>query len=168
MRRLIKRSSLLLGGLLIGLSAWLGSYWAQHNAGIDLWCSGRGAQWISDERWLSTRFSLGLSADGRGHLRILARLLASDQMLNGQMHRDVAFSYRLRGQRLLLKVDHSGASESDNLSGKQLPMAHLAVLGQGAELSVRLRRLSDDLYLLDNEVGQQQLCRQTRESTPGW
>lgn len=173
MRGRIKGSTLLLGLMAIGLSAWLGMYWKQRTAGLDLWCSGQGARQLPDQagapRWLLSRYSFDLSPDGSGHYRLLARLLDAEQAPLGQMQRHVAFSYQLQGQRLLLKVEHSGKSESDSLIGKQLPTAHLAILQPDAVLGFRIRRLGNDLYLLDNGVGFQQLCRSaTADALPDW
>ncbi len=163
------KASLLLGLVAMALSAGLGLLWRQHYHPLNLGCSGQRVQQLPEHngaaRWLFTRYNLELSADQHGSFRLLAQLRNAKGEPLGQMHRHTTLSYQRQDELLLLKVEHSGKSENDNLDSKQLPMVNLAILQEDAVLSYRVRRLNADTYLLDNGVGTQQTC-QTITRTP--
>lgn len=164
------KSQLLLGLLAMTVSAGLGLFWGQQQHALDIWCSGQRVQQLPEQdgalRWLFYRYNFKLNADGRGSVRLIAQLRGANGEALGQMHHHTSLSYQRQGELLLLKVEHSGKSENDTLDSKQLPMVSLAVLQEDAVLSNRLRRLSADLYLIDNGVGTQQICQTITPAQP--
>jgi len=166
----LAKTRVLLGLLAIPLSAGLGLLWGQQFNALNIWCSGQRIQQMPEQegaaRWLFSRYNLQLNAGGQGSFRLLAQLRGAKGESLGQMNRHASLTYQRKHELLRLTVGRSGKSENDNMDTRQLPLVILAMLQEDAVLSYRIQRLNADLYLLDNGVGTQRICRNIKTTQP--
>ncbi|QKE62796.1 hypothetical protein HNE05_05285 [Aquipseudomonas campi] len=151
--------------LVVGaLSLGAGALVKRPDAPLDLLCSGRSAHMLkapAGAQWLLYQYYLDLRAEGLGDYKTSARLLdtSSGQVL-GHLHRTASFEHRREGRRLLIHVQHSGKSETDNLQEPQLANLGLFLFTEQARLTYRVRHLSADSVLISNGLGAVLFCEQ--------
>ena len=153
------------GFLVIGaLSLGAGMLVKRPDTPLDLLCSGRGAQELGsqqDRRWLLHQYYLDLRTEGLGDYKTSARLLDVDSGKTlGYLHRTASFAHQREGRRLLIHVQSSGKSETDNLQEQQLAGLGLFIFTEQARLTYRMRRLSADSVLISDGMGDVLLCAQ--------
>lgn len=131
---------------------------------LDQLCSARTAQELETadgRQWLLHQHALDLRGDGHGDTKSSSRLLeASARQTLGYLHRTTSFTHRREGQRLLLHVQRSDKSETDNLESQQLASLGLFLFTEGVDLTFSVRRLGPDRMLIGNGLGVALLCEQ--------
>lgn len=135
------------------------------DAPLDLLCSGRGAQQVETNRgqqWLLHQYDLDLRTEGLGDYKTSSRLLDTNNgQALGYLHRTASFEHRREGRRLLIHVQHSGKSETDNLQDQQLAGLGLFIFTEQARLSFKLRQFAPHSLLISNGQGAVLLCEQS-------
>lgn len=162
MNKLQKRHLLwlFLAGSLLSLGA--GVLLGRPQAPLDLECAGRSALLLPGEghqQWLLVRYDLDLRTEGLGDLKARLRLFDADSGQDlGYQHRTVRFAYQRQDQRLLLRVLHSGSSQTGDLAPEKLAGLGLFLFNEQMLLSYPLRRIGADSLLIDTGQGGALFC----------
>lgn len=152
---------MVVGGMCLGA----GTLVKHQDSPLDLLCSGRTGQVLigaGHTQWLLSDYDLDLRAEGLGNFRTSSRLLTPQtQHIQGHLHRNASFSHTRQGQRLLIRVQHSGKSTTDNLQEQQLASLGLFIFNEQLQLTYRLRRLDPQSVLISTGRGGVVLCKQS-------
>ena len=120
---------------------------------MDLWCDGESARQVqinARPTWVMTRFSLDLSPSGLSHLRMATRVIDADTRAEiGVVNRYSAFRVKKYGSRLMVEVDSSLKSNTDNMSQEQLNSLDLFIFQPKSSLSYWMQPLGETRYTID-------------------